>query len=213
MDSVEHLLREPVHGVGVVGRSQQRLGQHAHRTDRGLELMADVCHEVAARRFHPRVLGLVVDVDDSEAAIGLGQQPHVSAHRQPRPPWIPAFPRRQVDLAVLTGGQCALGREPGPVVEQPVPDQAQLTSAVVGVDDVTVGVDHDYPHRRLRNDVIEHLGDGEAGLLGRLALSSLENAWGESGPQPDTDHQCKQCHDCREQQRRYHTHAKIVRIR
>jgi hypothetical protein len=61
--------------------------------------------------------------------------------------------------------------------------------------------------------VFEHLGDGEAGLLGGLALSAFEDARREGRTQPDTDHQCEQCHDRRKQQRRYHTHAKIVRTR
>ncbi len=92
-----------------------------------------------------------------------------------------------------------------------VPDQAQLAGPVVGVDDVTVGVDHDDPHRRLRDDVLEHLGDGDAGLLGGAALSALEDARRQPRSQPDTDHQGEQCHDRHKQQRRYHTHAKIVR--
>ena len=125
LDSVTIFSANRRDGLGVVGRGQHRLGEHAHRADRRLELVADVGDEVAAGRFHPGVLGLVVDVDDGEPAIVLGQQPHVAAHRQPGPAGMRALARGQVDLDVLAGGQRALRGQPGAVVEQPVTHQAR----------------------------------------------------------------------------------------
>ena len=49
--------------------------------------MADVGDEVAAGGLHPRVLGLVIDIDDGEPAVVLGQQSDMAANRQPGPPW------------------------------------------------------------------------------------------------------------------------------
>src|ERR1700687_3680355 len=71
------------------------------------------------------------------------------------------FGRRQIALDVLTGGQRALRRLPGPVVEQAVAHQAQLPRPVVGVDDVTVGVDHHDAHRRQRDNVLQHFRHGD----------------------------------------------------
>ena len=147
LDSASILLGEPAHGLGVVGGCQQRLGEHTHRPDRCLEFVADVGDEVAAGGFHPRVLGLVVDVDDGEPAVVLGQQPDVAAHRQPRAAGDRTPARREIDLDVFAGGQGALRRQPGAVVEQAVTHQTQFPGPVVGVDDVTVGVDHDDAHR------------------------------------------------------------------
>ena len=53
---------------------------------------------------------------------------------------------------------CAAPR-PGAVVEQAVAHQTQLAGPVVGVDDVTVGVDHDDAHRRQRHDVLRASAD------------------------------------------------------
>ena len=115
--------------------------------------MADIGDEVAPRGFHPSLLGLVVDVDDGEPAVVLGQQPDVATHRQPRAAARRPAARREVYLDVFAGGQGALGRQPCPVVEQTVTHQAQFLGPVVGVDDVPVGVDHDDAHRRHRHDV------------------------------------------------------------
>ena len=45
--------------------------------------MADVGHEIAAGGLHPRMLGLVVDVDHGEPAVFLGQQADMAADREP----------------------------------------------------------------------------------------------------------------------------------
>ena len=77
----EHLLGEPANGFGVIRRSQQGLGEQSHGTNRGLELVADVGHEVAPGRLHARVFGLVVDEDHGEPAVFLAQQPGLPVHR------------------------------------------------------------------------------------------------------------------------------------
>src|ERR1700738_2645548 len=117
--------------------------------------MADVRNEIAAGGFHARVLGLVVDVDDREPAIVLGQKTYMPANRQPGPAGVGAFAGGEVDAAVLAGRQRAFRGQPARVVEQPVTDQAQLAGPAIGVDDVTVRVDHDYPYRRSGDDVLK----------------------------------------------------------
>jgi hypothetical protein len=57
------------------------------------------------------------------------------------------------------------------------------------------------------------LRDGDAGLLVGAALPASEDARGQPSTQPNADRQDEQRDDGRKQQRRYHTHAKIVRIR
>jgi hypothetical protein len=56
--------------------------------------------------------------------------------------------RGQVDQDVRTGGQCALGGLPRPLVEQSVPDQAELLGPRVAVDHVAELVDDDDADRR-----------------------------------------------------------------
>ena len=145
----EHLLAEPAHRLGVVGRFQQRLGEHPHRADRRLEFVADVGDEVAAGRLHPGVLGLVVDVDHREPAVLFGQQSHVAADRQSRAAGVSALARRQVDLAVLARGQrpfappARRGRRASRSRTRPSSRARSLM-----IDHVAVSVDDDDPHWR-----------------------------------------------------------------
>ena len=48
-----HPAGEALHGLRVVGRVGDRLGEQRERADRGLELVADVGDEVAADRLDP----------------------------------------------------------------------------------------------------------------------------------------------------------------
>lgn len=133
------------------------------------------------------------------------------ADGQPRTTGDRASHRGQVEVDVVTGGQRALRGGPGPVVEQSVAHQAELARLVVHEDDVTVVVDDHGSHRRQRHDPLQHLGDGDAVLVRRPSLSAL----GDPRRQRQTERHAKcqrnKGHDCRQQQRRYPTHAKIVR--
>ena len=175
--------------------------------------MADVGDEVAAGGLHPGVLGLVVDVDHRETAVVLAQQPHVATDEKPGATGVLAPHGGEVEVDVLAGGQRALRGGPCPVVEQPVADQAQFARLVVHVDDVTVGVDDHGAHRRQRHDVLQHLRDGDAVLVDGPALPALGDPRGQRQPDADAERQREEGNDCHRQQRRYHTHAKIVRTR
>src|SRR5690606_7559067 len=130
--------------------------------------------EVAPGGFHASVFGLVVDVDDGEPAVLVGQQAHMPADR----PWggpvgRPAGPAParcshlgQVHVTVGAGDQGLLDGFPRLVVDQPVANQVELTGLFVGVHHVAERVDDDDAHRSCGNDVPEHLGYGEAGLFG-----------------------------------------------
>jgi hypothetical protein len=83
----EDLGAEPAHLQRVVSGIQHRLGQQRHRSDRGLELVADVGHEVPPGRFQPDRVRFVGRVDHGEA---VTQRPDLPAHRRgpaagPRP--------------------------------------------------------------------------------------------------------------------------------
>ena len=56
------------HGLGVVGRLADRLGQQVERADRRLELVADVGDEVAADGVDPALAGAVLDQDEHQPA-------------------------------------------------------------------------------------------------------------------------------------------------
>ena len=78
-----HPAGEPAHRGGVVGRVLDRLGEQRDRPDRGLELVADVGHEVAPGLLDPARRGLVV-----------GQRP-----RSGRPPAARPGPSKYADDA------------------------------------------------------------------------------------------------------------------
>ena len=74
MGFVDHPRRQaPVH-FGVVA-VDQRLGQQRQRTDRRLQLVADVGHEVGAHRIEARPLAEIVDGGE-RSAVAEGHRPH-----------------------------------------------------------------------------------------------------------------------------------------
>ncbi len=181
--------------------------KHTHGTDRCLQFVADIGHEIAPGGFHPGVLGLVVGVEHREPAILLGQQPDVAAHRQRRAPRWAGLALRQIDFAALAGHQRALGGHPGPVVEQPIVHQTKLRRPVIHEDHVAMGVDDDHAERGSGDDVLQHLRNRDAGLLGGGPLPALPDAGRRHGP----DHHPHDEEDPGDDQRRHHAHAKIVR--
>ena len=56
-----HPSREALHGLGVVGGVDDRVGEQLDGTDRRLQLVAHVGHEVAADRLDPALAGAVLD--------------------------------------------------------------------------------------------------------------------------------------------------------
>ena len=69
------LLGEPAADLHVVAR-EERLGKQAHRPNRGLELVTDIRHEVAAHALHASKLGDVLHVGHR-----TNQRPVVGAQR------------------------------------------------------------------------------------------------------------------------------------
>ena len=80
-------LGEAAGRLRVVGRLEQRLGQQRQRADRGLELVADVGHEVAAHPGHPVRLGDVGRLDRHVPGrvVRTGQRDHPYPHAQRLP--------------------------------------------------------------------------------------------------------------------------------
>ena len=120
-----HPLGEPGHGLGVVVRVEDGLGQQREAADRGLQLVADVGDEVAPDLLEPAGLGAVVD-----------EQQHVRRARAARPgrrrrgrarpagPWAaPARPRGSRRRAAPAGparaARAGRGRCRGPARRRP----------------------------------------------------------------------------------------------
>ncbi|CPZ63312.1 Uncharacterised protein [Mycobacteroides abscessus] len=94
------------------------------------------------------MLGVVVDVDDHPAGVGIGQPAHVTAQRESRAARRPRL-GGQVHFDCLTGGQGPLGGVPCLLVELTVAHQAELASPGIDQDHVLVLVDDDNPGRRM----------------------------------------------------------------
>ena len=67
-----HPLGEPLDRLRVVGGLAHRLGEQGQRTDRSLELVADVGDEVAADGVGLALAGAVLDQDEDEPASQWG---------------------------------------------------------------------------------------------------------------------------------------------
>ncbi len=70
---VAHPAGETADRLRVVRGVLDRLGQQGQRADRGLELVADVGHEVAPDLLHPPALGLVLGQHQHQAAGAVGR--------------------------------------------------------------------------------------------------------------------------------------------
>ena len=74
----QHPPGEALHGLGVVGGVGDRLGEQADRADRGLQLVADVGHEVAADRLDAALARAVLDERQHQAG---AQRRHARGQR------------------------------------------------------------------------------------------------------------------------------------
>ncbi len=95
-------------GVGRLGRVQQRLGEQLQRADRGLELVADVGHEVASYPGQPVRLGHVDRLDRDEA-VAETHRPQVHAERVLARA-VAAARQVQLDLAPHAGAAHLAGK-------------------------------------------------------------------------------------------------------
>ena len=103
---VLHAPGEPAYGLGVVGGVLDRLGQQRQRADRGLELVADVGHEVAADRVDAAQLGEVLGEDQDQARAS----PSARRARRTSGPRAPAVD----DLDLLLADLAVAAYERGP---------------------------------------------------------------------------------------------------
>ena len=131
-----HPACEALHRLGVVGGVDDGVGEQLDRTDRGLELVAHVGHEVASDRLHPALAGAVLDQREHQ----LGAQ-----RRDPGgdvPGWQPRALHEQLGLADLPVaayltdqvGQLALG-------DLVTADDAHRDGRRRGLQDGVAGVD------------------------------------------------------------------------
>ena len=67
-----HPAGEALHGLGVVGGVDDGVGEQLDRADRGLQLVADVGHEVAADRLDAALAGAVLDQGEDQLAAQRG---------------------------------------------------------------------------------------------------------------------------------------------
>ena len=175
--------------------------------------MAHIGHEIASAGLHSRLLGLIVEINDDEARMGVCQQPDVPAHRNARPCGCGTPRRGEINLHVLTGRQGVLGGRPDAVVEQSLAHQAQLGSPVVAGHDVSQSVHHDDTDRRQSHRTLQHLSHRHTGLRGRVASAAV-GACGRR--QPGGSHSKKETGNpgnADPEGRRTYAHAESVRIR
>jgi len=137
---VLHPAGEPAYGGRVVARPQQRLGQQAHRADRGLELVADVGDEVASYGLHPPGLGDVLDQQHDVSPVADRCEPGPDRLRDAAEPR-----RRELDLGLVRlPAAPRVPHEPAQLGHrQPAgSDDADLPGGAVVDDHVVRGVQH-----------------------------------------------------------------------
>ena len=151
-----HPLGEVPHLLGVVAGGQHRLGEQGQRADRGLQLVADVGHEVAAHDVDPALLGEVVDEDEDRA----GAQRR-DAHAQLEQ--LPAERRAAHPHVLLAGVAVAATRSirwtMSGIVTGVAVDQAQGAGARVGAQHRAVGRHHEgggRQHAQDADDLVRH---------------------------------------------------------
>ena len=144
---VLHPEREPAHRLGVVGRARHRLRQQRQRADGGLQLVADVGHEVATDGVQPPDRRLVLG--EQQDVVAERSEPDVENEQLGAP-----VSARDLDLelAHLTvpahlAGQQHEGLDPQPAA----PDQAVRQGRRAGPDDPVAAVEHD-PRRAQRRE-------------------------------------------------------------
>ncbi|SHV71768.1 Uncharacterised protein [Mycobacteroides abscessus subsp. abscessus] len=173
--------------------------------------MTDIGHEIATGGLHTHMLGVVVDVDDHPAGVGIGQPAHVTAQRESRATRRPRL-GGQVHFDGLTGGQGPLGGVPCLLVELTVAHQAELAGPGIDQDHVLVLVDDDNPGRRDGDDALEHLGDRQAGL-GYFGSISMGRCAARVPHAQRRAHSKRRERSGRDEKGRCGGHAKSVRIR
>ncbi|GIE80120.1 hypothetical protein Aph02nite_60700 [Actinoplanes philippinensis] len=137
-------------GLGKLGGVQQRLGQELQRPDRGLQLVADVRHEVTAHPGQPVRLGHVGGLDRDVRRVQR-DGPQVQAERG-MPAASPASGKIQLDLPAHSGppdlaGQRTQDRVRGDGARSPAgAEQAHRAGRRIDQHRMVVGVEDDDSH-------------------------------------------------------------------
>ncbi len=151
-----HALGEVAHLVGVVAGGEHGLGQQRQRADRGLELVADVGHEVAPDDVDAALLGEVVDEDEDRPGAERGDA-DAQLEELPAEGWAP-------DPHLLLAGVTVVGDpldQVGDVGDRHglAVDQAQARRPGVGPQHGSVGGDHEgrrRQHAEHPDDLVRH---------------------------------------------------------
>ncbi len=198
-----HPRREPLHRLRVVGRVLHRLGEQVDRSDRGLQLVRHVGHEVTTYRLDLALLGAVLDQGQHQARTERrhprGQGPlraHRRGHLQLGLADLTVAPHLAHQLAELRGGQHAAAHHPHRVRRR-------------GGLDHRVGLVHDDRAAAQHREHVGHAG-GQQRRLG-LRLAALLPLAEVPGEHRATGHQGAECRSQEGLGRR--VHGPIVRRR
>jgi hypothetical protein len=131
-----------MHLVRVVSGIQHRLGQQRHRPDWGLELVADVGHEISPGRFQPDRVRFVRRVDHGVLVTQRPDLPENSG--RPATGSGALVQRRKVDMDHLAGVAHLLGGLGCTVIRTRAMDQPQFGGRGVGQHHIAHPIEQDY---------------------------------------------------------------------
>ena len=179
----EDALGEPLDGLGVVLGAEHGLGEQRDAADRGLQLVADVRHEVAADLLDPPGVGVVLG-EDQHVRDRDGRDPHPHHDRCRGVGAAGQVELGLADHAVaahLPGEVAQLVVDQLAVAHQPVADRGRR-----GVDDGVAGVDDDGDRAQHREHVADPAGQRRLRRLG-LGAAALRPPRGGDGHGPDDE--------------------------
>ncbi|CAB4920696.1 unannotated protein [freshwater metagenome] len=170
----DDLAAEVPDGIGIVGGFEQRLGQQAHRTDRRLEFVTDVGHEVATRGLHPYLLGIVVGEENDEPSVLFAEQ----SRDAPNGDLVAAGPGglgTEIDFDGIAVGQHFRRRGPRPLVDGTVTHQTELLGPRIRQHHVVKLIDDGDTALRRQHDQVQYLRHRQSGGgAAALRVSSVE---------------------------------------
>ena len=212
----EHLLAEPAaRSRGRRSDSSSASASTPIAADRGLQLVADVGHEVAAAGFHPGLLGLVVEVDHGEA----GDPPRSAAGRARAPtarsagrPALRGADRSTSTSSPVASVRCAAAQTRSSSSRSRTRPSSRARSLLNT--HVAVGVDDHDADRRQRHHVLQHLRDGDARLsaTARRCCARATRGRQRTLRTPTPSASATSATTAASSSHRTNTHAKIVRI-
>ena len=152
-------LAEVLDVLRVIRVLQECLGEQADAAHRGLQLMRDVGHEVAARCFHAHRLGLVRAVDDDKASITRSKRLDHGLHLGDAVARA-ALADGNVETAFLAVLEDLLSHLPHVRVEDAIVHERHAVRRAIGQHDVARLRHDDKSRGRSLHAKVEHLADG-----------------------------------------------------